>query len=159
MHAILFGLKRAFQASLRLGRDTLRHYPLTPARFDMMHAVRRGTTQRDLREALGVSAPTVSRMLRSLEELGFVVRRLAEDARTRWVELTAAGERVLARVRRDIMDSGYMTLAVDCVLSGSRWFDWGACFEAKEAFEDWLFRVRYALCDRASLAYPWHPDD
>ena len=57
-------------------------------------------TQRELRKALGVSGPTVSRMLGSLEELGLVEREVSDlDRRERYVMLTNAG-RALRRARR-----------------------------------------------------------
>lgn len=159
MHAIFFSLKRAFHGSLRVGRDALGRGALTPARFDMMYAIGQGLTQRALRDQLGVSAPTVSRMLRSLEELGLVVRRPWEDARQRWVRLTKLGWRVFRAARREVMDSGFVTLALDSALVGSLFHDFSACFLAKSEFEDTLGRIRGAFRDHAVLSYPWHPDD
>src|SRR5207247_2419421 len=80
MHAIMFRLKRAFHRSLAHVRPLIGEFGLTPARFDMMKTIRDASSggfifQSFIRRALGVSAATVSRMLKSLEELGFVVRR------------------------------------------------------------------------------------
>lgn len=55
---------------------------LTPARADLLFALRGGAVlQRDLVLELGVTAPVVSRMLASLEKLGFVVRTRAPYAK------------------------------------------------------------------------------
>ncbi|MDP9036795.1 MAG: MarR family transcriptional regulator, partial [Myxococcota bacterium] len=92
MNAIFFGTKRAFQSCLRLMRPYLAQLGLTAARFDMLTAIWRhpyGLLQRELRKMLGVTAPTISRMLRSLEQLGLVRReRGIRDTRQRHVTLT-----------------------------------------------------------------------
>ena len=102
MNAVFFGCKRAFHGCLRIARQLLAGFDLTPARFDMLTAVgqdhNQGCTQRELRTRLGVSAATISRMLRSLEELGLVdgCRQKRGDRRTRWLQLTLEGLRVAA---------------------------------------------------------------
>lgn len=159
MHAIFFGMKRAFHASLRVGRSVLRTPGLTPARFDMLTVIARGMLQRDVQRMLGVSAPTVSRMLRSLEERGWVVRRICRDTRQRWIELTSLGGRVLRQARRGLIGWGYITLAIDSALVGERFHDFSRCLLAKDAFELALWRIRRAFGDSAELAYTWHPDD
>ena len=85
MNYHFFAMKRAYHATLRLTRDVAAAYGLTPARSDMLYAIycvpvhgpagRGALSQAELRQRLGVSAPTVSRMVRSLETLGFVSRR------------------------------------------------------------------------------------
>jgi DNA-binding MarR family transcriptional regulator len=82
---------------------------MTPARFDLLFAVhgdrrggwsgvRGGVPQCALREMLGLAKMTVSKMLKRLEELGLVVRRLNEgrDRRMKIVSLTEEG---LRRIR------------------------------------------------------------
>jgi DNA-binding MarR family transcriptional regulator len=98
MNAIFFGLKRAFHSTLRVTRRMLTRLGLTAARFDMLHALPRerryvgeGMRQSELRRQLGVSRPTVSRMLASLEELGLVLRKPdSKDRRQVFVALTEA---------------------------------------------------------------------
>ena len=61
MNAILFGLKRAFQASIRFTRPMVAAFGLTAARFDMLYAIKLakyGIKQSELRRTLGVTAPT-----------------------------------------------------------------------------------------------------
>ena len=78
MNAIFFGLKRAYHGTLRIYRHALARQGLTAARFDLLYAAREyrrhGVRQSSLRRALGVSAPTVSRMVASLEALGLLRR-------------------------------------------------------------------------------------
>ena len=128
MHALYFRLKRAFQSTLRSSRPALRHYGLTPARFDLLYAIQGedhfqrqreppSMWQSTLRRALGVTAPTVSRMLRSLEELGLVRRRVdGFDTRQRVVELTRQGYALLRRTMYQLMGSGWVDLAATSAL-------------------------------------------
>ncbi len=108
MNAIVFGVKRAFQSILKVTRKRLQAVSpgMTAARLDMMYLLAGGRDGRARPESfyqedvlqcvlwreLGVSRPVVARMLRSLEELGWVTRRRWErDRRHRVVALTAAG--------------------------------------------------------------------
>src|SRR5579871_1292249 len=104
MNAHFFGTKRAFHAILRITRKPLASFGLTAARYDMLYAIYGGvpkpesessyylTEQGELRRKLGVHKSVVSRMVRSLEEIGLVARRRGyRDRRRRWVELTKAG--------------------------------------------------------------------
>src|SRR6516225_6895329 len=81
MHLAFFGLKRAHHGVLRVTRRQLGELGLTPARFDLLYAVleRWSPPQVDLCRALGVSAPTVSRMVSSLQQLGLVVRQTSPE--------------------------------------------------------------------------------
>jgi DNA-binding MarR family transcriptional regulator len=164
MNAIFFGLKRAFHGTLRITRRTLARVGLTAARFDLMYAVHedgeQGTFQRDLRDTLGVSAPTVSRMLASLEELGLVRRKpLMGDRRHRLVTLTQTGRRCIRRAIRLFIRSGRIQLAVDSALCPDGWHDEMASLFAMSDCDGMLQRVRDAYGDIAALYYRWHPDD
>jgi DNA-binding MarR family transcriptional regulator len=164
MNAIFFGAKRAFQASLRITRPWLVRLGLTAARFDMLTAIWRhpcGVFQRNLREMLGVTAPTISRMLRSLEELGLLTRErgLGGDKRQLHVTLTPAGLALIRRATRLLIDSGAAQLAVDCALTNNRAHDESLCFVEMARAESMLSLLRNAFRDIARLHYPWHPDD
>jgi DNA-binding MarR family transcriptional regulator len=163
MNAIVFGCKRAFQASLRITRPWLDRLSLTAARFDMLTAIWRhpcGVFQAELRAMLGVSAPTISRMLRSLEHLGLVHRRRSGvDRRLLHVSLTAAGLVRIRRATHALISSGATQLAVDCALTGDRCHDEWCCMMQMELAESALQRLRTAFADAAYLDYPWHPDD
>jgi DNA-binding MarR family transcriptional regulator len=164
MNAIFFGLKRAHHGALRITRRALARLGLTAARFDLLYVVNesgsRRVLQRGLRRALGVSAPTVSRMVDSLEALGLVGReRCCVDRRMRYVRLTEAGLRCIRKAIRRFVRSGWAQLAVDGALSPDRWFDESECLYAMDICESTLRRFRRAYGDIATLSYRWHPDD
>jgi DNA-binding MarR family transcriptional regulator len=165
MHAILFGLKRTWHGSLRTTRHPLANLGLTAARFDLLYAAQAhgnysSVTQRKLRHALGVNRTTISRMLGSLEALGLVTReRSYGDRRTRTVVLTAQGRSRIRRAIDRLIGSGAAQLVVDSAVTGEPWFDEMACLYAGDAFESFLRRIRSAFRDRATLYYPWQPDD
>src|SRR5579859_5349878 len=127
MHAILFSLKRAYHGTLSVTRPALARLGLTPARFDLLYIVAtwplNSKRQSDLRRELGVTAPTVCRMLKSLEELGLVTRaREGRDTRQRFVALTRKGLWHFRRARSLGITSGASQLAVDSMVAGHRWF-------------------------------------
>jgi DNA-binding MarR family transcriptional regulator len=163
MNAIFFGCKRAFQSCLRITRPWITHLGLTSARFDMLTAISRfpiGPFQRQLREMLGVSRATISRMLISLEELGLIQRRRSDvDRRQLHVTLTAAGMTRLRRATAAFIDSGAAQLAVDSALTQGRVYDESLCFTQMDTTEGILRLIRDAFRDVARLHYPWHPDD
>ena len=175
MHAIFFGLKRAFHSTLRVTRRMLTRLGLTAARFDMLFALphegRRigdGMWQSELRRQLGVSRPTVSRMLASLEELGLVLRRPeSKDRRQVFVALTEAGRALIRDAERIFIHSGYIQLAVATALgaeaggpaTSSCWYDEYECLNQAETLEDLLDKVRWEFGDFAQLVYGWHLDD
>ena len=160
MHAILFGLKRAFHSSLRIPRRITRHHGLTPARFDMLHLIDGhyfSVPQASLRKSLGVSRATVSRMLRSLEELGMVRRSRAMDHRTRDVSLTDYGRTLFRRAARQLWGSGLVDLFVESISSWHK--DPEPIFRNMCTLDSHLDWIRGAARDTATLYYPWHPDD
>ena len=187
MNAIFFGLKRAHHSTLRITRPMLRALGLTAARFDLMFALlespdgrgwtlgRRpgpnpGVLQSRLRKTLGVSRPTVSRMLASLEGLGLLVRKRCErDRRQLRVTLTALGRSLIRKADRLFRRSGWAQLALDSALGAdhdsnggwraSRWYDEMHCLEETSLLEATLARIRRTFSDFASLDYRWRPDD
>jgi MarR family transcriptional regulator, transcriptional regulator for hemolysin len=61
---------------------------------------RRSASQRELADAIGVRASTLSLHLSEMEREGLIVRqRVPDNRRTHAVELTAEGEAVFARIR------------------------------------------------------------
>jgi DNA-binding MarR family transcriptional regulator len=171
MNAQFFGLKRAFHATLRLTRAPLAKLGLTAARFDLLYALPHGRDrfqlkmrQSDLRGQLGVSRPTVSRMLASLEELGLVRRtRDAGDRRQRVIALTREGYALIRKALRHFFDSGWAQLALDSALArdvpGQRWCDDDYCLSQTEDLDGLLRNIRHAFGDFATLDYSWSPDD
>jgi DNA-binding MarR family transcriptional regulator len=162
MNSIFFGLKRAHHGTLRITRRAFAYVGLTAARFDLMYALRgrEHFPQRALRRELGVSAPTVSRMLGSLEELGLVQRQPSTlDRRQRLVLLTDAGRRCVRKAIRLFIHSGCAQLAVDSALCREGWWNWSKCLVAVDRCESTLNALRSAYGDVATLYYRWHPDD
>jgi DNA-binding MarR family transcriptional regulator len=166
MNEIAFGTKRAFHGFLRVTRRALGSLGLTAARFDMMSALlgeRDGdfsmVWQSELREMLGVSAPVVSRMLRALEELGWVKRqRCCGDRRQLLVELTETGVECIRKARRLLL-RGVQRIVYDAICFG-RHRDPVARFVHMDRLEGYLRVLRRDFGDVATLYYPWgHPDD
>ena len=172
MHAILFGLKRAWHGTLRVTRHALACHGLTAARFDLLYALQRAApyasvTQRALRKTLGVNRTTISRMLGSLEAMGLLTRvRDPDDRRTRAVRLTGRGRKRIRVAMRRLIDRGAAQLAVDSAIAGApagrpgdSWHDDRARVVAGDTLESFLRGLRLAYGDVATLPYPWRPDD
>jgi DNA-binding MarR family transcriptional regulator len=168
MNEIFFAIKRTFHGVLRVTRRPLQLCGLTAARFDMMYAVwqvqreldsRYAPTQRELRKVLGVTAPTVSRMLRSLEQLEYVTRARPEygDKRHRIVRLTAKGMECIRyayqALRRSSLRLAALGLALVPDVRGERW---GFGQLGVLAFSLTTMRRRYR--DTAQLDYPRIPE-
>jgi len=164
-----FALKRSFHAALRLSRRVAAAFGLTPARADMLYAIfrvpvadyvgaagRGSLTQRELRRELGVSAPTVSRMVRSLEALGFVERSpSSHDRRTLDIRLTDDGWRRVRAMFYDIFKWDFFGLALDCALSLSPLPTNDRRIEQRRGeLYDLTARIRRAFRDKATLEYP-----
>ncbi len=166
MHVVFFGLKRAHQGVLRLTRYMLADVGLTPARFDMMFALRgrHGAAQRHLQRLLGVTRATVSKMLTSLEKLGFIVRTIFPyDRRRKMVKLTPAGRMRFLQANLMLRRTGWAQLAVDTALGDGRlkyrWYDAESCQLATSETDGILSAFRRHYGDWATLVYPWGPDD
>jgi DNA-binding MarR family transcriptional regulator len=184
MHELLFGAKRVAQGAVRITRRKLRRVApgMTAARFDMMYAIggtgrrrsreftRGSLEQRDLRRELGVSAQVVSRMLRSLEDLGWVrrsrrrpsefrhCRRVTDDARQVDVELTESGLDCLRRAFRAV--HLFVERRVYKAICWGKHRAWGERFMNMELLESYFRSLRRYCRDRARLYFPWgHPDD
>jgi DNA-binding MarR family transcriptional regulator len=118
MHDSLFASKRAYQSVLyRIAWKLTEPFGLTPARLDLLYVLRsrQPLCQRELDLALGVTPVVVSRMVKALEELGFVVRTTcAEDRRKKMVRLTDEGMERLENALDAIQGSGVMQLAYEC---------------------------------------------
>jgi DNA-binding MarR family transcriptional regulator len=118
MDAVMFHVKGAHLALQRVGRRLLHRNGLTPARFDLMHALGlKGMKQSDLWRRLGVVRSVVSEMLRSLRQLGWVKRVRAPDGRTWLVQLTQRGRRLFEDAYAQWVESGHMTVCIDGALT------------------------------------------
>jgi DNA-binding MarR family transcriptional regulator len=158
MNVLFFSLKRAFHGTLRVFRRELSRLGLTAARFDLLYIVlkEKGLLQRELQRALGVAASTVSRMLGSLEELGLIVREVAEDdGRQRYVMLTEAGRQSVLRAARSLIHSGVVDLTIDSALSPALWHDPVVRWRARHECLRPLDLLRRAFRDLATPEYPF----
>lgn len=182
MHHLMFVMKRSFHRALSKGKPLVAELDLTPARFDLMFVLftarmrhpdmytpETPVTQKEIRRALGVSRETVSHMLKSLEDKGFIRRKPSDrrhgrdgrDGRTRTVELTDVGRAVIRRAakivhprgvladpftpRRDPLHEEFVRASSDVQVDEL----WGR-----------LRGIAARLGDFATLEYPTlHPDD
>jgi DNA-binding MarR family transcriptional regulator len=159
MNIIFFSLKRAYHGTLRFTRRALARLGLTAARFDLLYILQKSNgfmLQNELKHALGVAAPTVSRMLASLEELGLLEREvMEEDRRHREVKLTKAGRRCVLEAARLLIHTGHVQVAIDSALCRDQWPDPLECELASGQLDTTLFNLRKAFRDRATRDYPW----
>jgi DNA-binding MarR family transcriptional regulator len=118
MHAISFALKRGHLQAVAFGRTAIAHVEgMTPARFDLLYLLRRveilykpdchpldgARSQPELRHDLGLHRSTVSKMLKRLEQMGWVRRtRCLLDRRVNNVALTELGLRAIWRAMRRV---------------------------------------------------------
>ncbi len=156
MDPLFFTIKRAYYATLRLTRRALRAVGLTAARFDLLDALyrlgtRTVTLQSQLRRGLGVARSTISRMMRSLEQLGLVKRR--RDGRDCIVALTPDGRRSVRRAFFGLVLVGHVGLALDGALAPGerRWPAARACVRARRHLEALCMRIRVGFGDEATL--------
>ena len=159
MHPVFFGLKRAYYATLGLTRPTLRKMGLTAARMDMLYVIhKRGrypTQQGALWRTLGVCPSVVSRMLKRLEEIGYVERDVVtNDTRKRTVTLTVRGRARILRAIRQFIGWGYAQLALHSALEPDFWHSPWRTHVAVSRGHEFLRLIRLGFGDRASLAYP-----
>jgi DNA-binding MarR family transcriptional regulator len=172
MNAHFFETKRAFHAILRIMRKPLGSFGLTAARYDLLYAIfgripRAGADpddvelpplQSELREKLGVHRSVVSRMLRSLEQIGLVERGPAYgDRRQREVRITTAGIDRLRDAARCLARASVRLLCIAICFGKDG--DPDERFRHMCDYEEYLIGIRKHFGDRARLAYPWHPDD
>jgi DNA-binding MarR family transcriptional regulator len=166
MHAAYFGLKRSYWGSLATTRKRLKDMGLTAARFDMLYALlRRGmpVRQRYFVHKLGVTSPVVSRMLKSLRQLGYVDRkRDILDARAWLTSLTRMGRTKIREAIHEFRTLGLIDRIVEECLCPRMPPD---VHRENEAFlrmgqlEFLLDTLRDGFDTGGTLYYPWHPDD
>ena len=122
MDDIFFQAKRSHLAVNRWALFKLREFGVTPARFDLMRLIYDRNfrwVQSQLRARLGVARATISRMLRSLERLGWIERKPNPfDRRTRDCVLTYEGRRIVASVMSALIWPRVIATVVDAALGG-----------------------------------------
>ena len=155
MHQILFGVKRVHLLGLALSRALLRDDGrLTPARFDMMRIVHVhglqgvGVPQANIRLVLGVSGATVSRMLKALQQRGYIVRNRVRYMRGLIVRLTNEGRSLIKSLMAVLVDNKNIDHELDEVAEPRP--------SALRAFDKLLQFFRDGLDDPAPFDHPWH---
>jgi DNA-binding MarR family transcriptional regulator len=160
MHQVFFSVKRVHLRVVEIGKKLLKQFELTPARFDLLRVVDahhpHPVLQSKICTLLGVSAATVSRMLISLERLGFVVREKATtDPRNLLVSLSDFGW--------NRVDEAMVALV--CRGTAERMARRGMAFEPKLAvlrlsvLQKHLNSMRRIYGDDAPFIHPWRDDE
>ena len=168
MDRVTFGCKRAYYATLGFTRRALRKMGLTAARFDLLYLIHSRSywmpaSQADLHPILGVCGSVVSRMLKSLEALGYVRRERCDyDKRRRVVSLTKVGRARILRGIRQCMTWGFVRLGLASVLvdeaARGPWWDEEKASRALDDADALFRKLRDGFGDTATLKYPaWHP--
>lgn len=167
MHPMLFSVKRTHLVGLAATRPIAGRVGLTPARFDMMRIVALygldGLPQWKLMHMLGVSGGVVSRMLRQLEEIGFVYREpSALDRRRRNVFLTDDGAaRIHALLVQQRVDDELQRVVLRAFgerSSEGRFARPGGVPTLEVSYRV-LTRARVALGDTTPFLHPWRLAD
>jgi len=158
----MFHVKGAHLAVQRVGRRLLHRFGMTPARFDLMHALgRRGMRQCDLWRQLNVVRSVVCEMVRALRVMGWVKRVRAADGRTWLVQRTRRGADVFRRAYEACVERGDAAVWMDFALTGGH-----VESDAEDTRNTFVFH-----CDeiertletrpprRATDLYVWRPED
>jgi DNA-binding MarR family transcriptional regulator len=117
-------LKRAFHSTVQVGLVLARPFRLTPSRYELMLALKCQRqiwfSQRRLRDLLGIAPSTLTRMIDSLVELGFLLRRRnPEDGRHNQLRMTLTGRRALAYTFRTYVKCGFAEYLFGRVMTDS----------------------------------------
>jgi DNA-binding MarR family transcriptional regulator len=101
-------LRRALRAFLRRSEVVARSHGLTPQRYQLLlqiKAAKGAATIGSLCRDLQLGQSNVTQQVRRVENEGLVRRELSkDDARVRYLRLTATGERRLARAVADLAE-------------------------------------------------------
>jgi len=160
MNLVQFQVKRAHWRLWDFEAKLLAPFGTTPARLDMLQCIaQHGTpTQSLLMWKLGLSASTVSKMLKRLDALGYVRRDVDPfDLRRRVARLTDDARALLAKVRLVLLQSGVAAkAAARCLV------DLPLQPERVRKLVEGTRRVQWALEDRAifvpEAGSPANPD-
>jgi DNA-binding MarR family transcriptional regulator len=168
MHVVMFSMRRAFHLSAEVGLLLTDPFGLTPARFDLLQALRlwslrnglEWVKQVSLRELVGTSEANISRMLTSLEKLGLVRRRRDDEGRSRGVKLTRKGRSRLARATEALIRKGAAHRAVQAFFPRDARHTKEKAekrnFKTLVRLSRSLGRIRRTLGDRGRLEYLIH---
>lgn len=166
MHQLFFQFKRSYwgiQNTLRRPLTKMAN-GITAARMDMFYALEKSAQPREQRllaEKLGVVKSVVSRMLRSMERLGWIQRHKAEYDRRMWlVTVTEAGRQVFESVFAMFVKSHAMARCVFEALMGRRWKMRDERLWRLMVLDGNVQQIRDWFGGGGTIYYPWgHPDE
>ncbi len=164
MHPTFQSFKRAYWSSMRFSRAWMslytHEYRITPARLDMLIVIGGdGVAQRVLRRTLDVCDSVVSRMLDSLEELGYVVRsRWPPDRRVNWLHLTESGRTILDEMTKELLHDGFTEYGVREILSANPANN-AVTKRTLARTRRFLVHIRQRVRDRSTMIYPAYLPD
>lgn len=98
-------LGRASQLARKFADEALSSFDVTPAEYNLLRIVERhkGVTASEAQERLMVAAPSITQLVRSLEQKKFLRReRSVSDARVQHLYLAGEGKNLLSRARAEI---------------------------------------------------------
>ena len=159
MHGVFWGTHRAALCAIKVCRRMTTQFGLTPSRFHMLSAIqseqREWFPQRGLRELLGVTAQTISRMIKSLVQRGFLVKRVMEaDRRRRELAFTRAGKARFSNAFSVIVEAGLGTHVAGRAMTD---VGWPSTPEKRAAaiarFHAVATELRFGLLDTALFDY------
>jgi len=162
MDSMCFEMKLAHWRGVGITNFLLRRreVPMTAARVQLMHTIvmfspSKGPVQVTLRQLLGCAASTVSRMLKALEEMGFVKRvRVAEDRRYKRVTVTEEGMAVLKDAAAYTMHDENVKHRVDLATAEAHLGSKQAA-RRRAALSAGLTRWRWVMGDYGMKPDPW----
>ncbi len=119
-------------------------------------------------KAISVTAPVVSRMVKALEELGYITReRLDRDRRSRWIQLTERGSIAVRVAAAATVGNLEAERTAARVVLGSKKLESESYEETSNTIaqavdavarvDSSLKKMRIALDDRAAFHPPWLP--
>jgi DNA-binding MarR family transcriptional regulator len=154
-------MKRAFHCSIQVGIKLTAKFGLTPARFDLLYALKAQGEfwypQRDLRKILGIAPSTLSRMIEALVQRGFLARRrVAGDRKRRELAMTRFGRRALRCAFGKIVKSGVAREMVErAIVLDVRGYSPDALHRATFDLDSTLESAGFAWGNRSLLEYPF----
>ena len=123
MDAVFFSMKRAHLGAERLGRNALKDFELTPARFDLLNTIvdceARGDvmTQAELWKRLGVVRSAVCEMVKELVAVKVLKRERVPKERTWFVRLTEIGKQLQKAAYDGLINDGVATQWADNLIT------------------------------------------
>ena len=104
MHATIFALKRAYQATHKYINERLSDYELSSAQLDILIYLCgcEQLEQRRLESVLGVTSATMAKLLISMEKRGLIQRiPNLNDARVKDVMISPKGKNLVDEIRQE----------------------------------------------------------